>query len=121
MTDQIRTPRDALQAMHDSITNDLVNAWGGRLPTWAEYKIANKSGRVRANKNIGMKAIYLQGVPRGFLFLFGIVTPWGMCAAPVACIILAILGVWGWWTIIPGLFTSWFLYKVSLEGAAAAI
>jgi hypothetical protein len=121
MTDQIPTPRDVSQAIDDSVTRKLKSAWGGRFPTWEEYKVAKEGGRVKANKNIGIKAIHLRGVPRGLWFLFGIVTPWGMFAAPVVCIILAMLGVWGWWTIILGLFVSWFLYKVSLEGAADAI
>lgn len=112
---------DIVTQLDTSILGDLKTRWNGRLPTWEEFRAANKSGRVRANKSIGMKAINLQGIPRSFWFLFGIVTPWGMYIVPLACAILAILGIWGWWTIIVGLFASWFLYKVTLEGAADAI
>jgi hypothetical protein len=40
---------------------------------------------------------------------------------PIGCIILAILGVVRWWGLIPALFASWYLYTVSLEGAADPI
>jgi hypothetical protein len=114
--------RDVSQEeLENSITNNLKTLWGGRLPTWDEFKTASKAGRVRANKGIGIKAVGLKGIPRSFWLLFGVVTPCGMFAVPIGCIILVILGLVGWLTLIPALFASWFLYKVSLEGAADAI
>jgi hypothetical protein len=117
----LETPRDISQEIDNSIARDLKKLWGGRFPTWEEFQTASKAGQVRANKGIGIKAIHLPGIPRGFWFLFGIVTPCGMIAVPIACISLAMFGVVGWWTLIPGLFASWLLYKVSLEGAGDAI
>jgi hypothetical protein len=117
----LKPPRDVSQEINRGVAQDLKKSWGGRFPTWQEFKAANKAGRVRVNKNVGMKAIHFKGIPRGFWLPFGILTPWGMFAAPIACIILASVGVWAWWTIIFGLCASWFLYKVSLEGAADAI
>jgi len=107
--------------LDNSIADDLKNVWGGRLPTWDEFRTASKADSVRANKDIGIEAIGLKGIPRSFWLLFGVVTPCGVFAVPIGCIILAIFGVVGWWTLIPGLSASWFLYKVSLEGAANAI
>jgi hypothetical protein len=117
----LKTPRDVSQEINLGVAQDLKKSWGGRFPSWQEFKTANKSGRVRTNKNVGIKAIHFKGIPRGFWLLFGIMTPCGMFAAPIVCIILASFGVWAWWTIILGLCASWFLYKVSLEGAADAI
>jgi hypothetical protein len=117
----VKTPRDVSQEINFGVAQDLKKSWGGRFPSWQEFKAANKSGRVRTNKNVGIKAIHFKGIPRGFWLLFGIVTPCGMFAGPIVCIICARFGVWSWWTIILGLCASWFLYKVSLEGAADAI
>lgn len=113
--------RDVSQAIDNGIARDLQNLWGGRFPTWEEFKAANQAGRVRTNKGIGIKAIGLKGVPRSSWFFFGVATPCGMFAAPILCLILAICGIVGWWTLIPALFASWYLYKVSLAGAADAI
>jgi hypothetical protein len=60
-------------------------------------------------------------VPKSFVIVFGIVTASAVFIIAVACIVLAILGVFRWWSIVAGLLASWFLYKVTLEGAADAI
>jgi hypothetical protein len=112
---------DVIQKIDDGITDDLIKLWGGRLPTWEEFKAANKRGRVRANKNIGIKAIGLQGVPKSFWILYGVLTASAVLVVPIACILLSILGVIEWWYIIVSFFVSLFLYKLTLEGAAEAI
>jgi hypothetical protein len=45
----------------------------------------------------------------------------GSFIIPIVCVILSIIGIIGWWSVIAGLFAGWFLYKVTLEGAADAI
>jgi hypothetical protein len=46
MTGQVRTPPSVSQALDNSIAADLKKLWGGRFPTWEEFKDANKAGRV---------------------------------------------------------------------------
>lgn len=54
----------------------LREAWGGRLPTWEEFKLASKSGRVTVDKTVALQAINLQGMPRGPAVFYGVVTMW---------------------------------------------
>jgi hypothetical protein len=65
---------DIVTQMNTSVASDLKARWNGRFPTWEEFQGASKSGRVQVNKNIGIKAIWLTGVPKSFMILYGIVT-----------------------------------------------
>ena len=121
-----RPTRDVVAEFKDplnfpSMAEKLKAQWGGRFPTWDEYKKACQHGGVRANKSIGINAIWLKAVPTGHKVMFGIVTPSAVFIVPVVCVVLSIIGMIGWWSVIVGLFASWYLYKVTLEGAADAI
>ncbi len=113
--------RDIPREIDDSIASDLKKIWGGRLPTWDEFKIASKAGRVRTNKGIASKAIFLRGVPISHQIIFGIVTAAATFLMPVTAVILYFFGYFSGWVVI-GCFTgAWYLYKVTLDGMCDGI
>jgi hypothetical protein len=66
-----------------SIAKKLVELWGGRVPTWEEFKQASKERRVRVNKGIASKTLEtsakLGSEPKTFWIIYGVIVPWLMC------------------------------------------
>ena len=113
--------RDIAREIDDGMANDLKKLWGGRLPTWEEFKEASKNHRVKTNKGIASKAIFLRGVPKSHQITFGIITAAGVFLIPIISVILYIFGNVGAWVILVCFFAGWFLYKATLNGACDGI
>lgn len=64
------------QQVNELAAKDLTELWGGRLPTWEEFKEASQGGRVRVNKTVAAQAIHWKGMPTAMMVLYGIVTMW---------------------------------------------
>ena len=107
------------------IARQLIDNWGGRLPTWDEFKQASREGRVSVNKGIASKTLSISATvgaaPRIYWVIYGIIVPWLMfLSIPVAIALYALVSFSGWW--IPGAFLfAIFLYKVSLQGSCDGI
>jgi hypothetical protein len=95
---------------------ELLKVWGGRLPNWEEYKKAYRDGRVRGNKTVAAQAIYLEGIPKPYLIIYGIITLWlGFLMFPITAIAWFFLDFSAWW-ILGSFFAAWLLVKISREG-----
>lgn len=95
---------------------DLAAKWGGRLPTWEEFKAASRAGRVASNKTVAAEAIWLTGMPRLPALFYGAVTIWvGFLLAPAAIIAWLFFG-WSAWWILGGFAGCAFLISVSRNG-----
>jgi len=104
-----------------SIVKSLCESWGGRLPTWEEFKQVNAAGQVRANKSIALHAIWSRGIPKTWVIIYGIVTPWTMfLVVPIVIGMYFLYRISGWW-ILGSVCVAWFLSSVTKEGACDAI
>jgi hypothetical protein len=113
--------RDIVRELDDRIANDLKTLWGGRLPSWEEFKEASKTHRVRTNKGIASKGIFLRGVPKSYQIIFGIITAAGVFLIPIICVVLYFVGYVNAWVAVGSFFVGWYLYKVTLDGACDGI
>jgi hypothetical protein len=113
--------RDIIRELDDRIAEDLKALWGGRLPSWDEFKKASKTHRVRTDKGIASKGIFLRGVPKGHQILFGIITAAGVFLIPIISIITYFLGYVSVWVPLCSFLVGWYLYKVTLDGACDGI
>lgn len=99
------------------VTDQLTESYGGRLPTWEDFKQANRDGRVRANKVVAMKAIWWEGVPRPYQVIYGMIVPWAaFLVVPLAIVLYFWPGVSGWWIVASTILAVYF-FRVSKDGA----
>jgi len=100
----------------EAVTHRLMQHWGGRLPTWEEFKAAKKAGHVKVNKTVAAEAITWRSVPVSFRYFYGVALPWiSFLLVPATLVAWPILGFSGW--LVLGSFVgAWFLLKVSREG-----
>lgn len=109
------------QQINAAAAAKLQKMWGGRMPSWEEFKEASKGGRVRVNKSVANVAIHWRGIPKTHMILFGIITLWTMfLAIPVALALHFIIGISAWW-IAGSAVLAWYLYKVSRDGQCDGI
>ncbi|MFG1362702.1 hypothetical protein [Xanthobacter versatilis] len=94
----------------------LREAWGGRLPTWEEFKLASKSGRVAVDKTVALQAINLQGMPRGPAVFYGVVTMWVAFLLVPASLVVWIAFGWSWYWMPGAVAACLFLLSVSRNG-----
>ena len=107
---------DLNKAIAESAVDDLKNMWGGNLPSWEDYKKAAKNGRVRANKTVAAEAINMQGIPKGYVIIYGLITLWlGFLIFPLTVIVWFLMSFSAWW-ILGSVFAAWFLVKLSRYG-----
>jgi len=112
---------EILAGKHASVMRSLLEMWGERMPTWEEFKQAKAAGRVSTDKAIALRAIHWRGVPKTWMVIYGILTPWiGFLVVPMAIAMYFFRGVSGWW-ILGGVCTAWFFFSVTKEGACEAI
>lgn len=94
------------------IVEDLTEMWGGRMPTWEEFRSSHSRGIVRVNRHLAYKSFYGNAAVRKACaprFGFGFAVPVGgalaIFAIPIlACFVLK-LSYWfvplGWLVISP--------------------
>jgi hypothetical protein len=125
MSDKSSTGSRETPSLEDRIyamtINDLKKQWGGRLPTWDEYKKADKDGRVKTNKGVANKALSLPGVPKLYYIMFGLITPWGMFLVPSIAIVLYLFGRGNGWVVLGCILVGVCLYKLTFVGACYGI
>lgn len=109
------------QQVNEAAVRELIELWGGRLPTWDEFKSASREGRVQVNKTVAADAIHWKGVPKSMMVLYGIVTMWTAFLAVPVMIGLYILDVVDGWWVLGAVFGAWFLIKVSRNGHCEGI
>jgi CheY-like chemotaxis protein len=106
---------------HASTVKALCEMWGDRLPTWEEFRQAKEVGRLRTDKSVALHAIHWRGVPKAWMVIYGILTPWAAClVVPITVGMYFIRNVSAWW-IFASVFTAWFLFRITQEGACEAI
>jgi hypothetical protein len=108
-----------LEASH--VKEDVCRLWGHRMPTWEEFKLASKDGRIFANKTLAMRAVWFRGVPRVYGLLFGFLTiTAAYLAIPVLIALHFIIHLSAWW-IASGIPIWWLLVKISEVGTCTGI
>jgi hypothetical protein len=113
------SPENFEAAMSQIRVDKLKRLWGGRLPTWEEFKQARKEGRVGTDEAVANRALGL--LPRAWYIIYGILTPWGMFVVPILAITLYLLGHMNGWIALGSLSVAWFLYKTTFLGACYGI
>lgn len=112
---------DINEQIAQSAVQDLKEMWGGNLPTWEDFKNASKNGRVRSNKTVAAEAIHMEGIPKAYLIIYGVITLWfGFLIFPATLILWFFMGFSAWW-ILGSFFAAWFLVKVSRAGHCEAM
>ncbi len=105
------------QRIAENAVKDMRELWGGRFPTWEEFKEANKDGRVRVNKDLANKLAFSVGpkTHRNRMRFVAIMLATALWAAflapPVAIAVYFIDGISGWW-ILGSFGLAWCLIKV---------
>jgi hypothetical protein len=107
--------------VHESVMRELRERWGGRLPTWDEFKKARKVGGVTINKGIAQKAISIPGVPKAYYWVYGVVTPCAMFLVPIISILTYLFGYGNGWVVFGCFFVGYLLYKVTFVGACYGV
>lgn len=102
------------QQMAEMTRNEVYALWGGRAPTWEEYKEAYLASRVRADKSIATLTINTRGVPTIAIIHSVITALIGYLALPASIAWYFISNISGWW-IVGGFAASYFFMKVSRE------
>lgn len=109
------------EAVARSAASQLKEAWGGRLPTWDEYRAAVKAGAVQANRTIALHASRTAPVSIIARVLYGIALPWlGFLVIP-ACIVAAVLGWVSWWWLIGAAIAAYVLTKIARDGQCTCL
>lgn len=109
------------EQVNEAAAKEVQAMWGGRWPTWEEFRVASADGRVRVNKTIAAQAIYAKSVPAAFRIVYGGVTLWlGFLSLPIAMAVWFFADISVWW-ILGGAAIGWFLVKVSREGHCEGI
>ena len=104
------------QQINELTVKEMMEKWGGSLPSWEEFKLAVNGGRVKANKTIAAKAIQTQNVPKLSFFLYGVVTLWSGFLIVPGTIAAWFFMDFKWWWIIVAFLAAKFLIAVSREG-----
>ena len=111
--------------LDSAVANDLKRVWGGDVPKWDDFKRALKDGRVSVNNGIALK--YLEAVantgrePKIWWLIYGIIVPWFMMATTPVAAILWLIHKSSGFMVVASVGISWFLYKVSINGACRGI
>jgi hypothetical protein len=108
-------------AINERIVNDLKKQWGGRLPTWDEFKTSHRNGRVNANKMVASRAISLSGMPRACYYWYGIIMPWAMFLIPIISIVSYLLGHGNVWIVAGSFVVSYALFKYTAAGSCSSM
>jgi hypothetical protein len=121
MTAAKPVPPNVDRMTDERVVRDLNKLWGGRLPTWAEYKVAKRAGRIKTNKGVAQRAINQHGVPVYYRIMFGGLIPWAMFLVPIAGVIGYFLGYFNGWVAVAFLAGGIFCYKLTFVGACYGV
>ncbi len=109
------------EEINASAANRMREAWGGKFPTWEEFKTASRDGQVRVNKTVAAQAIHSKSVPASFRIFYGIILLWlGFLVVPIMAVVWFFTDLSAWW-IAGGAILAWFLVKVSRDGHCEGI
>lgn len=104
------------ERVNRSVVDDMKEMWGGNLPTWDDFKIASKKGRVRANKTVAAQVTSMGAVPKPYYIIYGVMTLWsGFLIVPSTAIAWFFIDFSAWW-ILGSMFAASFLIKLSRSG-----
>jgi hypothetical protein len=114
-------PPSLEQSLSATITKKLIEAFGGRLPTWEEFKQASRYGRVRGSTSLAFYTMWWSGMPTGYAIFYGFfVALASLLAIPIAVGLYFIAGISGWW-IIASIAVAVYLFGVTKEGAGTTM
>jgi len=114
-------PPSLEQSLYATITKKLIEAFGGRLPTWEEFKEASRQGRVRGSTSLAFYTMWWSGMPTGYAIFYGFfVALASLLAIPVAVGLYVLAGISGWW-IIASIAVAVYLFGVTKEGAGTTM
>ena len=102
---------------------EVKEAWGGRIPSWEEFKEAKKSGKIRVDQVLASRVFNVnsKGIPKPWFIIYGLIVPWLMfLSIPLSIAFTYFLNL-NWWSVAGGIFLSWFLFKVASQGHCDAI
>jgi hypothetical protein len=113
-------------ALTDHAMRRLLEAWGGRLPTWEEFKKASRRGEVRVHKTIAFHVILDRGQPLRFVLAY--VAAYSMLPLqvlsvlflPVALVLYVLSYMSGWW-VVGTILAAWIFGRLGSVGRLAAI
>ena len=104
------------QQIAEHADKEIKEVWGGRLPTWEEYKRAKRDGRVRANKTVAAQVMDAEPIPKAFFILYSVISLWvGFLIFPATLVAWFFLRFNALW-ILGAVLAAWLLVKVSREG-----
>ena len=114
---------NVIRELDSSIVRKLAQMWGGRMPTWEEFKLAHERGVVRTNKSLAYKVFWDVGVPKFRALVFGFIIPVvGALIVLAAPVVLSIMGKLSYWLIpVIWILGSWLLFKVCAIAACEAV
>ena len=115
-------PETDYQQENGGIVAEVEAMWGGRLPSWGEFRRAVRDKRVRVDPTVAVEAVHWQGMPPGTRLLYGIVTNWAAFLLLPGLFVLHQFGrsVTDWDSVL-GLLGTWFLFRVTLKGSCEAV
>jgi hypothetical protein len=114
-------PPSLEQSLSATITKKLIEAFGGRLPTWEEFKQASRHGRVRGSTSLAFYTMWWSGMPTGYAIFYGFfVALASLLATPIAVGLYFLVGISGWW-IIASIAMAVYLFGVTKEGAGTTM
>lgn len=88
------------QAMANATCTEMLKVWGGRYPTWSEFKTAHDAGRVQCDKTIAVLSIRSPAYPAMWRFIYcGIVFAISRLIVPAALAAWLLGFIGGWWAV----------------------
>lgn len=107
---------DINEQIANSVAEDLRNLWGGKMPTWDDFKTAAKKGRVKANKTVAAQVINKKGIPIAYSIIYGVLTLLiGFLIIPATMLLWFFLDFSAWWLLV-SVFGAVFFVKLSRAG-----
>jgi hypothetical protein len=95
----------------------LMDAFGGRLPTWGEFKQASGRGRVHPNISIALRSMWWSGMPITYAVFYGFfIASVSLLIIPTAIVLYLFATISGWW-LIASIILATYLFGVTKRGA----
>ena len=99
-----------------STLRQVVEAWDGNIPTWNDFKVALAENKVEVNQNIASQAIYMDGMPKEYFIIYGVITLCvGFLVFPATVVYWIFADISAWWILLSLFFAIVFI-RVSRNG-----